>query len=212
MMPATNEEKLRNVTLALAGVFQAASLVRDIARTGQMNETAFNASINTIYKMDADSVTSIFGGAGNVKAGLQELAHLLGHDRSQTDPYIGRYTVSLLHLERKLSKNSDMLAQLKRRINYAISQANYFSATHPTVIASLADIYLTTLGTLPFRIQVIGQARFLNQNDVVNKVRALLLAGIRAAVLWRQVGGTKWQLLFQRNKLVAMAKRILQEN
>jgi high frequency lysogenization protein len=206
-----NEQKIQNITLALAGIFQAATLVRDLAKTGTMNETLYETTISTIYKINADNVADIFNGASGVKLGLKELSLLLSNNKAASDPYIGRYVISLLHLERRLRKNQEMLNQLKRRVNYAISQANYFSNTHPTVIASLADIYLKTLGTLPFRIQVVGQAKYLNQTEVLNKVRALLLAGVRAAVLWRQVGGSRLQLLFARNKLVQMAKQILKE-
>ena len=41
-----------------------------------------------------------------------------------------------------------------------------------------------------------------------DKIRACLLAGIRSAVLWRQVGGSKWQLLFHRKKLVQAAQQL----
>jgi high frequency lysogenization protein len=45
----------------------------------------------------------------------------------------------------------------------------------------------------------------------MEKVRALLLAGIRAAVLWRQVGGSRLQILFSRAKIKAAAEKILQQ-
>lgn len=208
-MIKTNEQKLRDITLALAGIFQAATLVRDLAKVGQADEAVYETSINSIYKIDAPTAADVFNGANNVRIGLQELILLLSNNKSATDPYIGRYVISLLHLERKLNKNADMRNHLKRRIHYVISQASYFSATHPTVIGSLADIYLKTLGTLPFRIQVMGQAKFLNQPELLNKVRALLLAGVRSAVLWRQVGGSRWHLLFSRNKLIEMAQKLL---
>ncbi|MGL4984757.1 MAG: DUF489 family protein [Plesiomonas sp.] len=37
------------------------------------------------------------------------------------------------------------------------------------------------------------------------------MAGIRAAVLWRQVGGSRLQLVFSRGKLAEQAKRMLAE-
>jgi high frequency lysogenization protein len=94
---------------------------------------------------------------------------------------------------------------------YAASQAKYFSETHPNVLSSLADIYVTTIGKLPYRLKVSGQAKYLHHPEIIYKVRALLLAGIRSAILWQQVGGTRWQLLLSRNKIVAMAKKILEK-
>lgn len=204
------EQKLFNTALALAGMFQAAVLVRDLAKTGEADHQAFTASINSIYKIDVKSVAEVYGGTQGVSLGLSELVRLLGNDKTNNDPYVSRYIISLIHLERKLTRNTKMLEALKRRINYALSQANHFSTTHPIVLASLADTYLNTVGTFPFRIHVLGQMKFLQNKDVVNKIRALLLAGVRSAVLWRQVGGTRWQLFLQRGKLCEMAKNILQ--
>lgn len=203
------DQKFFNITLALGGMFQSAALVRDLAKNGTADEAAFTACINSVYKMDVKDVPEVYSGSQNITAGLQELIRLLGSDKANTDPYIGRYVISLIHLASKLLRTPAMLDMLKRKLHYVTSQANYFSTTHPTVIASLADIYLNTLGTLPFRIHVLGQVKFLQQADVINKIRALLLAGVRSAVLWRQVGGTRWQLFLQRAKLNQTAKEIL---
>jgi high frequency lysogenization protein len=45
---------------------------------------------------------------------------------------------------------------------------------------------------------VTGNPTYLQNTATADKVRALLLAGIRAAILWRQVGGQRWHLLFKR--------------
>jgi high frequency lysogenization protein len=37
-----------------------------------------------------------------------------------------------------------------------------------------------------------------------------LLAGIRSAVLWRQLGGTRFQLLFSRKRIVSDAEELLE--
>jgi high frequency lysogenization protein len=59
------------------------------------------------------------------------------------------------------------------------------------------------------RIQVTGSPAVLQSPQVQAKVRATLLAGIRAAVLWHQVGGGRLQLMFSRNRLTTQAKQIL---
>jgi len=38
-----------------------------------------------------------------------------------------------------------------------------------------------------------------------------LLAGIRAALLWRQAGGTRWKLLLERGKLQQQADTFLSQ-
>jgi high frequency lysogenization protein len=42
---------------------------------------------------------------------------------------------------------------------------------------------------------------------VQHRIRALLLAGIRAAVLWRQVGGKRRHFFFGKGKIVKIAKQ-----
>ena len=207
----STEKNLSDITLALAGMFQAASLVRDLAKTGTIDETAFTNSINSIYKIDAANTTEIYGDKSHLNVGLNELVKLLGSDRLNTDPYVSRYVISLIHLERKLMRDKTLLDTLKKRLQHAIAQANYFSNTHSTVIASLADIYINTIGKLSFRLHVLGNAKFLNQTEIINKIRALLLAGIRATVLWRQLGGNRWQLFLARNKLTKTAQELLQK-
>ncbi|MDO6805406.1 DUF489 family protein, partial [Wenyingzhuangia sp. 1_MG-2023] len=57
-----------------------------------------------------------------------------------------------------------------------------------------------TLSNLSFRIHVTGDPMHLQNEHTANKVRALLLSGIRAAILWRQVGGRRWHLLLRRKQ------------
>lgn len=204
-----NKQKVINTTIALAGMFQAAALVRDLAKTGTTIENAFQTSIQSIYKIDAANTADVYGNLQGLQVGFSEIIRLFGNERVGTDPSISRYVISMIHLESKIKKNKELLATLTKRIKHAVSQAEYFSSLHPTVIASLADIYITTLGKLPFRIQVLGQMKFLNQEEVVQKIRAALLAGVRSAVLWRQMGGRRWQLFFWRNKITKQAQQYL---
>jgi high frequency lysogenization protein len=55
---------------------------------------------------------------------------------------------------------------------------------------------------------VAGEQNYLQKTETAARVRTLLLAGIRAAVLWRQLGGSKWKLLFARKKYVAVARQL----
>ncbi len=54
-----------------------------------------------------------------------------------------------------------------------------------------------------------GEPALLKNAEVANRIRALLLAGIRAAVLWRQVGGSRLKLLFGRKRIVQGARMAL---
>ena len=53
-----------------------------------------------------------------------------------------------------------------------------------------------------------GEQAHLEEATTVAKIRALLLAGIRAAVLWKQSGGNRFTLLLSRKALIAEAEKL----
>ncbi len=198
-------------TLALAGVFQASSLVKQLARTGRIDQSAFLTSIQSIFKVDVENAADVYEMPEHLNLGLKELIRLFTNNKLPKDPEIARYVFSLLHLEKKLSKNTKMLHQLRTGIERATTQAAHFSPTHDNVMANLASLYTDTLSTFNFRIHVVGDPLYLNQTYHVNKIRALLLAGVRSAVLWQQLGGRHWQLLISRSSILASAHQWLKE-
>lgn len=204
------EEKLYKTTLALAGIIQSVSLVRELAQTGKINESAYEASIYSIFQTNAQDIPSVYGGIAGVKLGLEKLIHMFS-PRADAGKPLMHYGLSLLHLQKKVARSPKLVAQLTQRINQAKKQVDYFHLTHPTVIANLADVYLNTISIFKFRIIIWGSQRSLSVTENMDKIRALLLAGIRSAVLWRQMGGSRWQLLFSRKKIKNMAEKILAE-
>jgi high frequency lysogenization protein len=58
-------------------------------------------------------------------------------------------------------------------------------------------------------VMVSGNPQQLQQSNVVEKVRTNLLAAVRSAVLWRQVGGRQWQLLLYRRQCSMLARGLL---
>lgn len=206
-MPSSLSDRV----LALGGIFQAAGLVQRAARTGQTEAAPFEASIRSIFTIDAPSIEDVFGGARGVEYGLALMGKLFGTKGSPEDMEITKYVIGVLTLARKLVRNGAMVERLRIGIEKAAAQAEVYSPTHANVLASLADTYSNTLSTLAPRIMVNGEHVHLNNPDNANRIRALLLAGIRAAVLWNQAGGSRLQLVFGRNKLVAEAERLLAE-
>ncbi len=91
------------------------------------------------------------------------------------------------------------------------TQINHFGLEHPTVIANIADIYSSTLSHLKYRIHVQGNRANLEPEAGINKVRALLLSGIRAAILWQQVGGRLYQLFLFRSRFKNAAQELLNQ-
>ena len=117
--------------------------------------------------------------------------------------------MALLGLERKLARRPDLLQSLRTGLEEVIQNLNYFSVDHSNAIARFADLYLNSLSTLTPRIMVNGDPIHLNNPDNANRIRALLLAGVRAAILWRQSGGGRLTLLLRRNPLLRETRRLL---
>lgn len=205
-------DKLKSITLALAGMCQAARLAQQLARFGVTEEMPFISSVHSIYQLDPKDVESVYISPRHLETGLFEVGRLFSkRKRVKTDAEVLRYLGSLIRLADKLSKKPALQQKLQQRLQHVIQQANYFSPTHATVLGNLSDIYLSIFGQMPFRIHVIGQKQYLHNEHVMTKIRVLFLAGVRSVILWRQLGGKQLQFLFQRQRMYRMAVHLLGE-
>lgn len=202
--------KWQDITLAAAGILQATTLVDQLARTGFIPSDAYRCSINSVFQTEPADTLSVYGSLTDLRLGLETWRDLLLSSR-QLQNHTVRYSAGVLHLQGRLRKRQDMLQVIASRLDTARRQADIFGATHENVIANLADIYTDTLSRFRFRIQIVGEPDYLQQQRVANQIRALLLAAIRSAILWRQVGGSRLQILLQRKKLLAETERLLQQ-
>lgn len=191
-------QKTEQQVIALAAVVQAASLVEQLARSGEYNQALAQPLIEAIFKQSPKSFEDIYGRPSQLALGLNNFESILGGGQQRISPDIARYTLSLLHLEAKLRKHPGMLDKLGQGIQASSRQVEHFGINHENTLASLAELYKDTLSHLSFRIQVVGNPTYLQNSNTANKVRTLLLAGIRAAALWRQVGGHRWHFAIKR--------------
>lgn len=196
--------------MALGGLFQAVALVQQVAREGDAEPGPFESSIASVFRIDAENTDAVYGGSARIERGLQILCRQLGRDKALQDAEIMRYAVSLLFLERQLVRNARMLGRVREGIDAATQQIEHFAVTHENVLARLADTYATTVSQLQPRIMVQGKPEYLNTPANANRIRALLLAGMRSAVLWRQLGGNRLRLLWTRRQIVERAQALLE--
>jgi high frequency lysogenization protein len=201
-----------NRTLAFAGMLQALQLVQQTAYGRPYDIDAFQATLRSTLLLDADSVAEVYGGVDGVRSGLRLLQTQLLNSKQKPDIELSRYAVVLLHLERKLTKRTDLMERLQTGIEHAQNQVAHFDLMHANVLAGLANTYAETVSTLTPKIMVNGEPTKLQDTAVANQIRALLLSAMRSAVLWRQCGGTKIGLIFGRRKLAETAKELLYHN
>lgn len=193
--------------IALAGLFQAIALVRAIATRGGADPMAVRPSIASIFKIDADSTAEVFGGLGQLRLGLETLVAQL--DDKQRDLSLTRLGISVLRVQSRLALRPTMLRSLREGIEAIGRQTVSMDPANPVVVQRLAQLYVDTISTLQPRIVVEGNPQFLRQDVQVAQIRALLLAAIRSAVLWRQLGGSQWRLLFRRRQYSMLARGLL---
>lgn len=207
------QNRLLDQILALAGVFQAAALVDRLAKTGAAPEKNVQASVASLFVFDPATTEDVYGGDPDYRQrldlGINTLKDVF--DKRRGVPRRGDlidYAVGLLYLEAKLRNHRPMLDLLGSKLRQIQARIGAGGPTDDSVIAAIADGYQQTLSTFRFRIHVQGERGYLQNSMIANKVRALLLAGVRAAMLWYQVGGRRWQIPLYRKRKVAALDQI----
>lgn len=195
--------------LALAGVCQAAVQVQKLARRGEVDKTALESSLSSILVTTPETPQQVFGSLENLRSGFQVIVDQLGNHSSSKDTELTRYIAAILGLERKLSAKPAALSELSNRIAHVQRQLAYVDLENEQVIAALASIYSDVISPLAPRIQVAGSPAVLKQDINQHRIRALLLAGVRAAFMWRQMGGRRRHILFKRSNILRSAREAL---
>lgn len=208
------ESNTKNRTIALAALFLCVEGVNQIAHSGKVDKDLYHTCINSILTEDNDTAENLYGSLNNLKVGLRSMMYQLGSgqltpDGKPKDMESTRYTLGLLHLENKLNKNSDVFKLLIEGIEKTQEKLKHFDVDHENITASLADVYSKTISELGPKIIIKGDQTYLSNPNNAAKIRALLLAGIRASLLWRQAGGSRWKLLWERGKLQKQADSFL---
>ncbi len=206
------EKSWRNIAIALAGATQAISLVEQLAKTGYLHPEEFETAISSLFETEPESTLAVFGSAARLHRGFETLDELLTHHRDPKNADLLRYMLGVMHLQKRLRRRSDLLYVIGNRLEKAGSQVQHFGLSHENVVSNIADIYSDTISKFQFRIQVTGEYNYLQQPRLASQIRVLLLAAIRAITLWRQVGGSRWQLLLYRNKISEANKALLGES
>ena len=186
--------------LALAGLAQALRQVRQIAESGQADQAIIDTAVDSVFRIDADSPADVYGGARAVAPGLKLLRDYFGN--RARDEQLPRLALAVMQLERRFVRDDEMADKVVRGINAQAATAEASGSTHPDVLAGLGALYADTLSHLRPRVLVQGNPHYLGQASVVAEVRAVLLAAVRSAVLWRQLGGSLWDFLLRRKAML----------
>lgn len=198
-----------NHVLALGAVAQSASLVNELANHGHADIDAISVCTSSLLVLDPKTPQDVFPGAAQLAVGLKVLEDILAGGRSAENGNIIRYLLGMLALRGKLAAHGAMMTHIRT----VLSQIEPFTRdsspeAEEQFFKEVADLYVQTISSFSLRIHVKGNAAWLQDKKVAHRIRALLLAGIRAAMLWHQLGGRRWQLLVYRKRILETATHL----
>lgn len=193
--------RLKQRTLALASLLQTSTLVDQLASTGTCDSKSSEVSLKSIVT-NSTNVEEVFESPKDLSIGIHSLKTVFEKKQKNTQNIVF-YSLALINLEKKLMKNQKILSQISSEIEQ-IKQQDFFAISHSNSLARLAELYKSTLGKLNPRIMVNGNEAYLSNQRTANHIRALLLAGIRAASLWKSQGGKTWHLLFNKKQSIKL--------
>ena len=194
--------------LALAAIFQACHLVDRLANTGQVPLAEIKHCMDSLLNQNPTSLENIYGSPENLKLGVDAMTTLLD-DPVNSDSFAAStlgYVLTVLSIERQLNKRPAMLESISAGIDKANRQAEHFTSVHDNLFANLASVYQQSVSTLQQRIQVKGNAIYLQQPNVAERIRCLLFSAVRSAFLWRQLGGKRYHLVIYRKAIIKALK------
>lgn len=213
----------QNRLLALAAVFQAAQLTHLLALHGGqalsgINAVAFNRLLQASFDIQPALHHSLFSldffhSFQELQVGLHTLEGALMQPYQQSKPRLPapapyaealRYAISLLHIERKVYRKAAFVEKISAQQKTLQQRLNFFdhNLQHSAILASTANLYVETAGTLKSRLNVRGKPEVLKNQANIDRIRSCLFAGLQAAHLWHELGGNRLHLIFGRRGML----------
>ena len=200
-----------NQNIALSAVAQCAALVHELAIGGAIQQNQLASALNPLLILNPESVDQVYPNLKNLSLGFSTIQNILGSNSIKQSPQIRRYITEILMLRKSLSKNMRMQSVVRAGLDDLKPISSELVDSQQTsqqvidkqeeTFEEISSLYKKTLSTLKHRIRVAGKVQILKNEIVSNKIRGLLFAGVRSAVLWHQLNGRYWRL-FVYNKRI----------
>ena len=187
-----------------AGASRYYAEVSKAAKSGMLSQSSLESSLNSIFVVNPTDAIEVYDGIQGVSLGVKLLHEVMVELRLLEHADLLRYSMALITLERSLAGRQGALQEVEQKISDIDEHWREVSppSLDESVIAALEDLYQGTIGQLGPNIQILGKRHHLENTSNVNRIRALLLSGIRSAVLWRQLGERKWHFIFSYGSIV----------
>jgi len=126
--------QLENQTLALAGMFQAATLVDELALHGKCNSDEFDCSFDSLFTIEADTPREALGDIACLVHGFTALADYLGGENRTPGRNIAYYLLSMLKLSNQVLRDEALSELLLKGLHRIDSDRSSFDMSRHSVI------------------------------------------------------------------------------
>lgn len=209
-------------TIALAALFQSAAQIQRVARFGAVDEHAIAPLMRALVITSPNTIEDVYA-PKRVIPGLNQLLTSL-YPKEATQPKnaeLIKIAFSIINLEANLEKQNMVFAQLdkevdKLRADVLLLHPDYEDAADNVlvdydIIKMYSKIYSNLISPNFPKLIIYGEESYLRRTEFQEMIRALLLAGIRASLLWHQVGGKRYSLMFRYKDIIERARQIISQ-
>ena len=195
-------------TICLAVTIDICIIVHRLARTGSTDENRLCRHTATCLNFDAADPRTLYGDPRGYTDGLNFIADTLSGKVNAEQMEVFKMVNSALQLQRSLRRSPGVEARLGESL-HVLNPEDFEVPFPPSSWTSLNDIYVESLSLLRPSIIVRGAEGHLQNPNVVAKVRGALLAAVRSAYFWYQLGGRRWHMMFWRRQYGEFARGLL---
>lgn len=210
---------IKGETLALAALFQCCAQISRVANTGFWDEHAAACVIRGLLVTDPKTCEDIYA-PGKLMTGFKQLADSLDKSmgaKSAETIAITQNALKIIALEISIERNEEIFNRMSSEIdrikaNILASNKDYMDKgpeviLDPNFLSDFSSLYQSLISPNFQKLIIYGEEQYLRQSENQDRIRALLLSGIRAVVLWRQLGGRRRFLFFRRKAIVECAQK-----
>ena len=210
---------IKSETIALAALFQCCTQIQRLASTGYYDEQSVSCVLRALLVTDPRTIEDIYE-PSRLMVGFKQLVDSFGKSdvtKTATTIEVTKMALKLISLAHHVERNSKIFGRLSDEIDglkraVTAEHPDFFEAgisvvNDPTNIHLFGSLYQSIISPNFAKLLIYGEERHLRIPENQEKIRALLLAGIRAVILWRQVGGRRRFLVFRRKAILEYAKK-----
>ena len=114
--------QIENQTLALAGMFQAATLVNELALHGNCDQAEFDCSFASLFTIDAPTTREALGDLTCLARGFAAMGDYLGGENRSPGRNIAYYLLSMLKLSTQVLRDEELAEKIAGRVAHYRSQ------------------------------------------------------------------------------------------